>query len=275
LYHLSWRDPVRPDYPLLDRVGSGGGSWIHFLVEQECRHCYLKRYKKVWLAREMKIFTFGVVLTVATILLWPTGNLAASQASAPGEGFEPLFNGVNLVGWMVTNGHARDWSVGEGEMVVNGRSAGAAGELRTAKKYGSFELRLEFMVSEGGNSGVFFRMGEDDMGLEVQLLDDYSPNHANLYDWQYTGALYGMAAPARRASRSAGEWQEMTIRLQGQGLSVTLNGNRIVETDLARFVSDEAAADWQEPLRRSSGYLGLQNYGNETRFRNLRIRTLD
>ncbi len=205
----------------------------------------------------------------------PPWGFADSAASAREDGFDPLFNEVNLVGWMVTEGHARDWKVEDGQMVVHGRSAGAAGELRTAKKYESFELQLEFMVAEGGNSGVFFRMGENDMGLEVQLLDDEAPEHANLRDWQYTGALYGLAGPVRRVSRSAGEWQEMTIRLQGQALSVSLNGNRIVETNLDDFVSAEGAATWQEPLQRSSGYLGLQNYGNETRFRNIRIRTLD
>ena len=211
------------------------------------------------------------ILVVAALLSLSVPAAAGAEAPDAGKGFEPLFNGVNLAGWMVRSGHARDWRVDNGEMVVTGRSAGAARELRTAEEFGSFELMLEFKMDEGGNSGVFLRMGEDDAGLEIQLLDDYAPKHAELKDWQYTGALYGMAAPERRVNREAGRWQEMVIRLRGQELSVTLNGHRIVETNLDEFISDEEAATWQAPLQRVRGNLGLQNYGTETRFRNIGI----
>ena len=216
-----------------------------------------------------------VILVVTAVCALSAAVRADSGDSASAEDFEPLFNGVNLVGWLATSGHARDWSVEDGEIVVSGRSPDGARKLRTATKYESFELRLEFMVAEGGNSGVFFRMGEEDLGLEIQLLDDSAAKHRDLKDWQYSGSLYGMAAPARRVSRSSGEWQDMIVHLKGQELSIALNGSWIVETNLDEHLSSEEASDWHEPLRRTSGYLGLQNYGTETRFRNIGIRRLD
>lgn len=214
------------------------------------------------------------VLSFLGVLSLATACAASPLPPAPGDGFYPLFNGVNFAGWMTTAGHARDWRVENGEMVVSGRSPEAARELRTARKYGDFELRFEFMVSEGGNSGLFFRMGETDAGLEIQLLDDYAPRHSDLRDWQYSGALYGMAGPSQRVSGKAGEWQNMIVRLQGQELSVVLNGVEIVDANLDEFAADESATRWHEFLRRTDGYLGFQNYGNETRFRNVWILSL-
>lgn len=198
----------------------------------------------------------------------------ATAAEAPID-FRPLFNGVNLVGWTVASGHGRDWRAENGEMVVSGRSEGGARILRTAETYSDFELRLEFKLAEGGNSGVFLRMDEEEAGMEIQLLDDYAPMHEGLKEWQYTGPLYGVVGPARRVSEPAGEWQSMIIRLEGRHLTIVLNDAVVVETSLDSHERDEVEERRKGDLKRPAGSVGLQNYGVEARFRNLSIRLLD
>ncbi len=230
------------------------------------------------------------ILVGSALFLMTSGAFAAEAAvdttvdPAPqatvttvGEQFLPLFNGVNLVGWKVRTHHGRHWSVENGELVVgpNKRDAeGGARVLCTADKYRNFEISFDFMVSAGGNSGFHFRLGDDaDDGLEIQLLDDYAEKHANLKPWQYCGSLYGMAAPSERVSRPAGEWQTMVVRLVDQDLTITLNGTQIVQTNMEQYITE--VPDRSESLKRREGYLGFQNYGVPTRFRNVMIRVLD
>ncbi len=120
------------------------------------------------------------------------------------DGFKSIFNGADFSGWTNTGG----WAAEGGVLKV----VGAGADIWTEEEYEQFELRFEFNISEGGNSGVFFRRA----GLEVQLLDDYAEKYADLADWQYCGALYGLVAPRERVSKRAGEWQTMWMRLDGQ-----------------------------------------------------------
>lgn len=209
-------------------------------------------------------------LMMATIVL----GCAPVASQQRNEGFQPLFNGVNLVGWQARGGHARDWFVESGEIVVNVRSENGGRMIHTVDQYENFELRLEYLVSEGANTGVFMRMGEDGEGLEIQILDDYAERHADLRDSQYTGSLYGMAAPNRRVSKPAGEWQTMNIRVQGQNLTVAVNGTEVVRTDMDQYLATTTNQMRLDALRRRRGYLGLQNYGVPVRFRNIEIREL-
>ena len=172
------------------------------------------------------------------------------------DGFEPIFNGEDFSGWKNTDG----WAAEDGMLKV----VADGGDIWTEEEYESFELRFEFNVSEGGNSGVFFRRA----GLEVQLLDDYADKYADLKDWQYCGSLYGLVAAGERASKCAGEWQAMWIGLDGQQLTVILNGVRIVEADLDELEGHAGLAP-------GPGHIGFQNYrGSEIKLRNIELHEL-
>src|SRR5262249_48802178 len=59
----------------------------------------------------------------------------------------------------------------------------------------------------------------------VQILDDYGKppdTHGN-------GALYSKILPSENASKPAGEWQTVDVRLVGRQVSVTLNGKKIID----------------------------------------------
>ncbi len=195
------------------------------------------------------------IIAVAIAMTLLSGTLAFSGACCD-EGFESIFNGEDLTGWTNANG----WVAEDGILKVTGRGQ----NIWTTKEYESFDLRFDFMMGPRANSGLFFRRNH----LEIQLLDDYSENHANLRDWQYCGALYNFAAPSERASKAAGEWQTMRVKLDGQELTVWLNETKIVEADLDEF-------EGHAGLKPGPGRLGFQNYaGALIKLRDIEIKEL-
>jgi len=198
--------------------------------------------------------------------------VAAVSASAQAGEWKPLFNGKDLSGWKAIDGPASSWQVVEGLLSCTGQGHGW---LSTDAEYGDFELELEFRVPAGGNSGVFLRAPHEGnpafAGMEIQVLDDYDAQYANLKPAQYCGSLYDVAAAQPRVAKKAGEWQKMTIVADGNRVKVTLNGTQIVDADLTAH-PDKLA---EHPgLKRGKGYVGLQNHSSRLDYRNLRIRAL-
>jgi len=199
--------------------------------------------------------------------------LRDTTLDTPPAHFTPLFNGKDLTGWTPVGGGAEAWGVEDGLLYTTGSEGG--GWLSTEKTYGDFELELEFKVPQGGNSGVFLRAPREGnpafAGLEVQVLDDFADKYTELKPWQFCGSVYSVAAPARRVTRSAGDWQHMRIRCEGPAVSVTLNGHPIVQTDLTEH---EDKLEEHPGLARHEGYIGLQNHGSRVEFRRIWIRPL-
>jgi hypothetical protein len=200
---------------------------------------------------------------------------AAASADEKEEGFQPLFNGSDLTGWEGAGKEASEcWLVDGGDLVCTGKPGPW---LRTTEHFGDFELRLEYRLKEGGNSGVYIRVpkngqhhsegaGPEGAGIEVQILDDNAERYKDLKAYQYTGSLYAIVAAEPRVSKPAGEWNTMTIRCEGMKYQVHHNGQQVIK-------SDETAAP-ELAKRLTKGYLGLQNHNEEVRFRNIRIKSL-
>jgi len=154
-------------------------------------------------------------IVILTALLVTT-NLFAADTS----GFRPLFNGKNLNGWKLRNPESnKSWSVQDG-VLVNDVSEGKHGtDLVTEEKFRDFILRYEYKIPKGANSGVYLR-GR----YEIQVLDDYDKQTARDNG---NGSIYKLAAPAKFASKPAGEWQTVEATIRGKEISVILNGEKI------------------------------------------------
>ncbi len=191
---------------------------------------------------------------------------------AEGQGWTALFNGRDLTGWEEIGGKAKSWRAEDGLLITD---AEGGGWLATTKEYGDFELSVEFKVPENGNSGVFIRAPRGGNpafeGSEIQVLDDFGGEYTKLEPWQYTGSVYSTIAPSTRASKPAGEWQKMVIKVQGQKIQVTLNGTQIIDGDLSEHM--DKVKD-HPGLKRTSGLIGLQNHGSRLDYRNLVLREL-
>ena len=195
-----------------------------------------------------------------------------SQSAAAGPAWTPLFDG-DLSRWQAVGGPIDNWKIaGDVLYCPPGQPPSA---LFTRKRYDDFELMLGFRVTRGANSGVFLRaplaIDASQSGMELQILDDRAPKHAGLRPDQFCGSIYGLVAPSVRSSAAAGVWQTMHVVCRGDKLSVRINGALVVDADLAALRANNPA---HQGLRSASGYIGLQYYGVQVDFRNIKIRQL-
>ncbi len=183
-----------------------------------------------------------------------------------------MFNGKDLQGWQPGNGkEATCWMVEDGLLVCNGKKGPW---LRSEEQYGDFNLRLDYMLKPGGNSGVYVRVplngdhrgqeaNQQEAGTEIQLLDDRAERYAKLKPYQYTGSVYAIAPAKEHVGRDPGQWNSIEIDCRGTRYRITHNGVVIVDADTDEFP--------ELKNRLLQGYLGLQNHSEEVWFRNLRV----
>ena len=182
-------------------------------------------------------------------------------------GARSLFNGTDLTGWE-GGGAAAElcWQVTDGELLCTG----AKGPwLRSGEEFDDFNLRLDYKLKAGGNSGVYLRVAKDGahrdpgQGVEIQVLDDRAERYRNLKPYQYTGSVYAIAAAEKHVGRDPGQWNALEIDCRGTHYKIIHNGITIVDADANAF--PELGG------RRLTGYLGLQNHSEEVWSRNIRV----
>jgi hypothetical protein len=164
-------------------------------------------------------------------------------------------------------------------VVENGRLVcpeNGGGNLFTEREYGDFSFRFEFRLVDGSNNGVGIRAPlEGDaayVGMEIQILDDGSPQYAGkLQPWQYHGSIYGVVPSSGVALRPTGEWNVEEITARGRRIRVELNGIVIVDANLDDVHDPEVLA--RHPgLARASGHIGFLGHQSRLEFRNIRVR---
>lgn len=182
-------------------------------------------------------------------------------------GYKSLFNGADLAGWEGAGRPAEEcWKVDEGLLLCTGKKGPW---LRSKTQHGDFNLRLDYKVKEGGNSGVYVRVPEDgnhhgpNSGVEIQILDDAAPRYAKLEQYQFSGSVYAIAPAREHVCRPAGQWNSLEINCHGPDYRVYHNGVLIVDARVDEFPALKE--------RRLEGFLGLQNHSEEVWFRHLRI----
>lgn len=208
------------------------------------------------------------------------------------EGWVSLFDGSNLDAWRtyMKDGVEGDWEISGDALVYrpNPDSAHGMNNLITKKKYGSFELALEWKIEKDGNSGVFYGVLEDEKYVvpymtapEVQLRD-YSSDPDFSDNKQMSGAIFGIIGPEEDVARPAGEWNELFLRVdRGRNLGqVVLNGVELFTYPVQgeawrKMVNDSKFKDWEGFGIQETGHIGLQDHAHEVWFRNIRIKELE
>ena len=156
------------------------------------------------------------------------------------------------------------------------------GHLYTKKEYSDYLLRFDFKLEAHANSGIGIRAPKFDPAVkkqpapaystvEVQILDNSHPKYAKLKDHQFHGSAYGIAAAKKGAEKPLGEWNQQEIRLQGNQLTVTLNGTIILDTD----ISKGDAGKFAKGRNRASGHITIAGHGPGVAFRNISVAELD
>ena len=192
--------------------------------------------------------------------------------SAAQKDFQALFNGKDLTGWAGVGGDQSNWRVKDGLLSCTGKPG--SHWIATEEEYSDFDLRLEYNIPKNGNSGVFIRAPKKGAawvaGMEIQVLDDFGDKWKNLKPAQFTGSIYAIQSPSKRATKKAGEWQTMRIVCNGPKCDVWINCEHVVKGDLAKL----AKTYTQPGLKRTKGFIGLQNHSSPVHYRNIRIKLL-
>ena len=222
------------------------------------------------------------LMTLVCLVCLPRFAAAELPALTPAEqqaGWRLLFDGATTDGWrnFKRDAVSPGWKVEDGALV---RAAAGAGDIMTADQFGAFELVLEYKIAPGGNSGLMFHVTEEkdtpwQTGPEVQILDNVGGRDPNTAGW-----LYALYVPDGDATKPAGEWNEIRLRVTPEKGETWMNGVKYYE-----FV--KGSADWNARVAKSKfatmplfgkaakGHICLQDHGDTVAFRNIRIRPLD
>lgn len=199
--------------------------------------------------------------------LAPRSAQCQSPTTDDGDaGFERLFNGTNLDGWS----HAGNWIVEEG--VITRTGAGGSLVYSPAKVPDDFELRFDWKVGEGSNSGVYYRPTQ----YEYQILDNAV--HADGKNPRTSAAsLYFCMQPSADRTNPVGEWNHARVVCKGTIIQHWLNGVKVVHFDYA----DPQWAFHVELLKQRGGdlqargaNLSVQDHGDPVWYRGFRIRAI-
>ena len=213
----------------------------------------------------------------------PKFELPEDEAKA---GYEVLFDGTDMSQW---TGDLRRYSLINGTIYVTA-NYGNANNLYTKKEYSDFILRFEFCFETPGvNNGVGIRTPKDVdaayYGMcECQILDHDDPIYKDLNVYQVHGSAYGIIPAKRIVHKPLGTWNQEEIKVVGDHITVTLNGEVILDGNLREACKGHNVApdgsDYNPytvdhrnhpGMFNEKGYISLCGHGPGIRFRNIRV----
>ena len=202
---------------------------------------------------------------LALTLLLPLRS-APLDANEQRMGFVAISDGKTFAGWKQEG----NWEIQDGAFARVRKGGQLIYEARPVPD--DFELRFEWKVSKGCNSGVYYRPGQ----VEYQVLDDeFSPYAEN--PRQAAASLFFCMGPRKRATRPLGEWNTARIVCKGTVIEHWLNEERVISFDY----TDPKWAKEVGLLRIRGGDLSgrggrflLEDHGQDVWFRHLRLREI-
>lgn len=250
----------------------------------------------------------------------PVVNLIPNNLSPQerAQGWELLFDGESTAQWR--NAHkesfpSKGWHVENGELVVESQGGGesqGAGDIVTKEEYDMFEFQVEFMLSEGANSGIKYFITEDYLknqtgkasaiGLEFQILDDKKHPDAKMGTGgnRTIASLYDMIpAHEKKIVKKPGEWNHARLIVSGTRMEEWISGGnrsaremfkgahvehwlnyrKVLEYErgtqaFQAIVARSKYSKWDGFGRWQSGHILLQEHGDEVHFRSIKVRRL-
>ena len=207
-------------------------------------------------------------------------KLSEAEQSA---GWKLLFDGKSFNGWRgflkdkVPNG----WVITKlGELHFTGEGNG---DIITEAEFENFELRLEWKISPGGNSGIFFRVSENrkfswHTGPEMQVLDNTGHKDGR-NSLTSAGSNYALHAPTKDVTREVGLYNEVRILVKKNHVEHWLNGLKIVEYEIGspqwhKLVANSKFGKLPDYGRYRHGHIVLQDHGDKVWYRNIKVRQL-
>ncbi|HEY9042481.1 MAG TPA: DUF1080 domain-containing protein [Rheinheimera sp.] len=209
---------------------------------------------------------------------------ADNQLSAEEQrnGWQLLFDGKDMSKWrnFKQQGLSEQWVIEDGTMKLNGKGGG---DILTKAQYQNFDLKLDWKISEVGNSGIFVLADEAGQQIyshapEIQILDN-ERHPDNKLASHLSGSLYDLIASPAASHKKAGEWNQVRVLLQDKQLTIWQNGVQTASVKIQspqwqQLVAESKFANWPGFAAKSSGHIGLQDHGDVVWFKNLKIKEL-
>lgn len=230
--------------------------------------------------------TYRISLMLAGALALAVAVPAAQQQSPAGaeDGWTPLFDGRSLEGWRgyrKPDASGLRWEVRDGALCLpssDGADTLGRRDIITTKTYNDFDLRWEWRVEVGSNSGVKYFVTEAHdaaIGHEYQIIDGAHADAAS--EERRTAAFYDVKAATGAETRPAGQWNESRVLVQGNHVEHWLNGRKVLSYELGSpeilaLVQDSKFRNTAKFGTKVPGYILLQDHGDAVCYRNVRIR---
>lgn len=209
-----------------------------------------------------------------------------------------IFDGETFNGWHSYNEDliGNQWSIKNGELIFTNNENESAQDLLTEKEYTNFELSLEWNVSKGGNSGIFYGVKEIpkfsafSTGPEIQILDNENGYAAS--DLEYSPSLFDLVKSDNENLKfnGYGNWNHVLIKIDHKNNLGTVKFNnefaykyplsgpeweKLVSKSKFAIGSNRSDATYAPDFGKfKTGKIALQDHSSDVKFRNIKIREL-
>lgn len=210
------------------------------------------------------------------------------------NGYRNLFGGTRLDpiwdyapgGWEIEKDGSMVCRMKEGKDKQGNPRAIPMGNIWSRQSYENFDLTLSYKLSEGANSGVFYRSDKANSvqnGLEVQLMDNegFQKSHGPRDDRKLNASFYDGKAPSKDASNPVGEWNTMRLTCEGPRIRIAVNGEEVIDVNIDQWDTpgknpDGTPNKFKKALRDfpRKGRIGFQNHGQAVWFKDVKIKVL-
>jgi hypothetical protein len=245
------------------------------------------------------VFRLAMLISILMVVAFAQKKMPLSQQNSlsgkeKAAGWHLLFDGKTMNGWRgayMDSLPKKGWQVSDGMLVVNESGGGEAafgGDIVTNEQYASFELKVDFKLTEGANSGIKYFVTEQlpktpgsAIGCEYQLLDDAKHPDAKLgiNGNRTLASLYDVMPAHDKKVYPIGEWNHARILVKGKHVEHWLNGVKVLEYERGgkEFLAHKAESKFKDRPdfgEAKEGHILLQDHGNQVFFRNIKIRTI-
>ncbi|WP_324023326.1 DUF1080 domain-containing protein [Maribacter sp. BPC-D8] len=249
----------------------------------------------IW--KNVKIVTDSVSKYSRTSSLTPIITKNQLTIDEKKNGWKLLWDGKTTNGWKgakLEEFPDKGWKIEDGILSVlssGGAESTAGGDIVTKELYGDFELKVDFKLTPGANSGIKYYVdtninkGEgSSIGLEYQILDDNLHPDAKLGNHEGSrtvSSLYDLIqADVNKPIQPIGEWNTAHIISKNNHVEHWLNGTKVLEYErksdgYRKIVAESKYAKWPNFGELEKGQILLQDHGDLVSFRNVKIRSIN
>ncbi|ANW96663.1 hypothetical protein AXE80_10430 [Wenyingzhuangia fucanilytica] len=213
------------------------------------------------------------------------------------KGWKLLWDGKTTNGWRgakLDKFPEKGWVIENGELSVlssGGAESRAGGDIVTNELFKDFELKVDFKVTPGGNSGIKYYVDTEinkgsgsSIGLEYQILDDDLHPDAKLGNHEGSrtvSSLYDLIqADVNKPINPVGEWNTAHIISKNNHIEHWLNGTKVLEYErksdhFRKLVSESKYVKWPNFGELEKGQILLQDHGDLVSFKNVKVRSIN